>query len=621
LPDEDIEESKYDSTGLPRGYSLEALSGFRQATGLQSTSLGLKASGYADTLYFGSLSGSITLQSQDVLQNGVASQRSIQPTLVFRQVGMPFDGGWRADNSLGMINLPAVDLARKSPRISLPSPSMQGFTSEWRQGADFSLAVSTGQPGRFAGFPVTGFTVSNGNYTGLLASTRFKSADAIWSVAGMTAQANGVSSILAATPTGPGLLDAQGVYLAARRESGAKDAERYLQINAITGSNSGSDFQGNRNTAANALWFDGGFNFGAHQNTLGLFRMEPGLAWLDTPMASDLQGAYWRYSHRTRQWQTETALELFNSITGVTPNGYFANTTGRYQYSTSTSFGSTLSVRRFGAQAQSMSVYAQFANDWGNSRAQLEVASADTGERQLQIKFDHDWSHMEDVRLSTSLLFDRDHRLSGESQSQGFAINADWPLQNNLSLNNSFQGRWSTDQTQYTLNAALTWRISPKWSLQSSIYAIQGTSGAVSLAQSPLTPPVVASTTTQDMGVSVILRFDENAGRGRAPVGGAPGSAAGTLMGSVFLDANQDGLRNASEQGAPNVTVVLDGRFSTQTDAQGRFEFAYIAAGAHVLTVISDNLPLPWGLEKEGRTEVRVFTRDTTAVNIGAVRQ
>lgn len=37
--------------------------------------------------------------------------------------------------------------------------------------------------------------------------------------------------------------------------------------------------------------------------------------------------------------------------------------------------------------------------------------------------------------------------------------------------------------------------------------------------------------------------------------------------------------------------------------------------------MISDNLPLPWGLNKDGRVEVRVFTRDTTTVDIGAIRQ
>ena len=77
---------------------------------------------------------------------------------------------------------------------------------------------------------------------------------------------------------------------------------------------------------------------------------------------------------------------------------------------------------------------------------------------------------------------------------------------------------------------------------------------------------------------------------------------------------------DAGETGAPNVQVVLDGRYSVQTDAAGRFDFPVVAAGRHVITVISDNLPLPWALANEGRTEVDVGTRDRTNVSIGAQR-
>jgi hypothetical protein len=55
--------------------------------------------------------------------------------------------------------------------------------------------------------------------------------------------------------------------------------------------------------------------------------------------------------------------------------------------------------------------------------------------------------------------------------------------------------------------------------------------------------------------------------------GGAPGSPAGLIEGSVFLDENGDGRRNAGEQGAANIAVTLDNRFTTQTDAQRKFRF------------------------------------------------
>jgi hypothetical protein len=103
-------------------------------------------------------------------------------------------------------------------------------------------------------------------------------------------------------------------------------------------------------------------------------------------------------------------------------------------------------------------------------------------------------------------------------------------------------------------------------------------------------------------------------------LGGVPGSGSGRLSGVVYLDANENGRYDAGEWGAANVTVILDGRFSARTDPNGRFDFAVVAAGHHVLTVQADNLPLPWTLPGSGRTEVEVGTREHTTVTIGALR-
>ena len=88
----------------------------------------------------------------------------------------------------------------------------------------------------------------------------------------------------------------------------------------------------------------------------------------------------------------------------------------------------------------------------------------------------------------------------------------------------------------------------------------------------------------------------------------------------VYLDANNNGQPDAGEAGAANVTVVLDGRFSVQTNAAGRFSFPVVATGHHVITVVADNLPLPWVLIGDGRRETEVTTRDRTVISIGAQR-
>jgi hypothetical protein len=45
-----------------------------------------------------------------------------------------------------------------------------------------------------------------------------------------------------------------------------------------------------------------------------------------------------------------------------------------------------------------------------------------------------------------------------------------------------------------------------------------------------------------------------------------------------------------------------------------------VATGHHVITVVPDNLPLPWILANGGRAEVEVTTRDRTEISIAAQR-
>ena len=167
----------------------------------------------------------------------------------------------------------------------------------------------------------------------------------------------------------------------------------------------------------------------------------------------------------------------------------------------------------------------------------------------------------------------------------------------------------------------LTWQIAHRWDLLFSYYENRIGSYTSLVVNSPLTPPTPILQPWQGQrGVFLTLRFHDARGSHFAPLGGGPGSGSGRLTGVVYLDSNENGRFDSGEAGAPNVTVILDGRFSTRTDANGRFDFPAVAAGHHVLTVQQDNLPLPWTLTNQGRTEVEVGTRDRVDVNIGAQR-
>jgi hypothetical protein len=633
--DAEEKQNAYDNSGLPRGYSLESVWNERRSQNVRSSSLGLQASAYQGTLQYGTFSvqASAQRETQRELFTNTRNTASGLSSWTLRQMGMPFDGGWLTNNSLGVLNLPAPDLG--GSRLLLPSPSMRGLVTQWQNnglggaGERLNLTAAWGEAGGVQGFPLGRFDTTQGEYGLVSGQFQTPAQGGIWQGSAALGSSRGASPALGLTTALAGeRVSTDSLYLSTRREwQGPSQA--FVHAHALASrSNEGGAGLGFAPSSA-GLWADGGFQSGAHSYNAGVFKFDPQLAWAGTPVVSDLRGAQLRHAWRTRAWQTEVNVELLDSVSGLQSSGYFANANWRHQYSSTTSFGGALSLRRFAGDGQALVLFSQWRNGLGNTRAQVDIASASQGERQQRVALDHDWSELQSLRLATSLSLDNERRLSNgglvSTRSWGAAINADWDLGGNLSTNHSLQGRFSSGSRQYVLNSGLSWRFAPGWSLIGNVYASTGsTSSPVGLAQSPLTPLPDADTSTRERGVFVGLRYQHDAGRAQVPLMGVRGQGAGRLEGSVFLDANKNGTREASERGAANLTVLLNGRFATQTDAQGRFEFAFVAAGEHVITVVGDNLPLPWSLEQKGRsdarTSVRVFTRETSRVDIGAVQ-
>ena len=122
----------------------------------------------------------------------------------------------------------------------------------------------------------------------------------------------------------------------------------------------------------------------------------------------------------------------------------------------------------------------------------------------------------------------------------------------------------------------------------------------------------------RDRAIFLTVRYEDRAGTPAAPLGGAPGSGAGNIVGYLYFDSNDNERRDANESGAANVTILLDGRFSARTDNQGKFEFPSVVAGTHTISVIPDNLPLPYSVGGDGKRQVVVRTRESMIVDIAA---
>ena len=108
------------------------------------------------------------------------------------------------------------------------------------------------------------------------------------------------------------------------------------------------------------------------------------------------------------------------------------------------------------------------------------------------------------------------------------------------------------------------------------------------------------------------------------PVGGV-----GDLEGRVFLDANDNRIREPSEVGVAGIVVILDGIQAVRTDQAGYYRFEGVIDGAHRITLNADALPLPWLIEVDDKrgtgqpfvATVKLEVRSTTTLDIPASRE
>lgn len=541
------------------------------------------------------------------------------------QRGMPFDGGWQVDNALGDVNTPLIGLARLQPRFLLSSAPMAGIDTEWRGPSELQLVAGAGDPGIYEGIKVPTFQTLGGTTATLGAQL---SPASQWAVGGEFAAARDVTlyypslDSTATSATLPHFSSSTG-YLS----TAWQDRTSRAQLNVIDGS---VDGLGNSLGA----WFDASQTRGAFTNGLGLFRIDPNLAWGNQVITNDVQGGYYRLGYQSRRWVADVGVDEVSSVSGHGVHTTFLNGDARYQLSRDLGVGGVANIRHTeGINAWSLEGYLDDVNSWGTGRAQLDYAT-DSQARDCTLTLQQTWNVRAGTHLSTSVAVDRTGGsattpelapvLAPQSTVIRLAVYGGGELTARLSIDGSVQ--WA-DSVQgraapaTSADVSLIWQVARRWSVLGTYYENRVGSWTPLIVTSPLAPPTATVIPASgERGVFLTVRYQAARGSHFAPLGGLPGSGSGRLTGVVYLDTNENGRFDAGESGAPNVTVILDGRFSTRTDSNGRFDFPAVAAAHHVLTVQADNLPLPWTLTNEGRIEVDVGTRDRVDINVGAVR-
>lgn len=460
------------------------------------------------------------------------------------------------------------------------------------------------------------------------------------------------------------------------------DGNVRVQTNAIwsnrsTG-NAVSDIFGREGNAAGAL-VDASYRQGRTIHSGGVYYFDPGLTWGTSAVLNNAYGAYYRFSSSTQRWRWTFNLDAVDSVDGTGSSGVIVNGDLRRKLTFTTSLGLNSSLRIANGQTSTQLLgFVDFATGLGTSRAEAGW-SHDPVSDLFRIGFDQNWSLPASFpagsRLSTQVSYEHrrqsgespytlDSTLSEQTDSFGAAISAgatpfpgvglDATVAYNSNASSSATSIYGPlDSTggalgilssqrgeSFSATVVATARLSSNWSLTASYTDttsnLTSRYGLPLFGSSPLGP---TQNQIDDLRRSsfrlragyLTLRYSISAGRPQGALGlrQFPVGGVGNLEGRVFLDTNDNRVREPSEAGVPGIVIILDGIQAVRTDQAGYYRFEGIIDGMHRITLNADALPLPWFIESDDKrgtgqlfaATVEIGVRSTTKLDIAASRK
>jgi hypothetical protein len=599
----DVSEDMYgghNPEGWPRAFRAQLSASRITQNNTAANETGLQLGGMLDTPNYGAFSVDANFRTSNSDTYGSGALFTLW------ERALPMDGGWLGNNALGVFNTPSTDLARQQYRFYMPTIPTIGAATEWRQAGNLQLNAAVGEPGLYTGIYTPTFEGVGGRVATGGLQYRFSNE---WTAAMQVADVDDVG--LGIGPNASlGTTSARSGYAGAAWGTPTARA----QLNVIDSVMAGSSDE-------TGVWFDAGVRTERVFHSFGAFYLPPNLVWGNQPLPSNLEGAYYRADFQSRQWILDGGLDYVTPVSGPGRATLYAIGNVRYQYLTGLGVGGGANVLQGATNAWSAFGFVDYANLWGLGRAQINYAT-DNQQDSSQLTLDQSWNAGAGTNLSTSLLLGHLDSAGASANSVGAAVYGSVPLRSRLTL--AANARWTKAfgelaSENVLANISLNWGFAAGWIASLNYYESRNTGQIPLVVTSPI-PSLIPVVVQQlnDRTVFLALRYEWQGGTPSVPFGGAPGSGFGSVTGVVYLDANDNGRLDAGEAGAPNVMIVLDGRFSARTDAQGRFEFPAVGPGDHVLTVVPDNLPLPWSVAGDGRVSVQVRVRDQTQVEIPA---
>ncbi len=644
----DDASAAFDASGAPRSLLVESrLQSSSNAQG-HDRAAWVTLRGTVETANYGafSLDGSLRLFDRNTQQRQAAGA-----SFSLYQNAMPFGGGWAASQGLGVIQTLSPRLAVQQTSFFLPTRLIQGASTQWRNEAiGIAAQLSGGQTGSFASIAQGSF-YGSGNQVATLGvdllparAARSSLLPAGWSYSALARTASGSAGqvvpgygLSAGEPAGSGLMQSL------RWES----ADRFVQGNLLASRNqnpagASQAVPDGAKASRVGAWVDGALQAGTVMQRWGLNYLPADLAWQGAALGGNSQGGYYRWSQTGLRTQLEAQVSTLRpvdpAVGGVTLNQAGVSVNRRVDQHLG--IGGVVQLSGGTTSAVQVSGFSELHRPWADLRL---LAGAQTSGGRLVVRrvaADQGWLQLPgELRLSTSQALNSTSVGAqdasgaalgnyGTSLQLGITGGADVGDRLALGLNAQASLPVSVQAARiYTLNASMQWRLAPGWSLGGALGLSQSSGLTNPAAASPIpglpgtfTPYLYPAASSRDLWLT--LRYDFAAGSAVVPIGagGRAGAGGGAIEGIVYLDDNRNGRLDALEARAANVSVLLDGRYSTRTDAQGRFEFPFVAPGPHAVQVVAETLPLPWMMPADEALRIEVTPRETTHLEIGATR-
>lgn len=517
---------------------------------------------------------------------------------------------WSMDNRAGHIRATAPSLISSSYRYRLPAPIIEGISSTLF-GARTSVTITAGDLGQLRGRTFNVFENDNrtGDIAGVSATHRFNKN---WRAGLQWWDVNKAQF---------GTTQSSHTSTAGVLQYHDPDKKLTGQVHFLRNDN-----------GETGLWLDGSNDTQVWQHNYGIFRFDPDLKWLDdtASISNDREGLYMQSRYNRNRIRLGLGIERYETnidnnpaITGRKVTNTFGSLSYKISRNTHLNGSASLVQQRPGnglpsANEDTLTLLSNVSHRFGLGTSFWTASFTDRDSvadlsKRYEMVWDHEWKVRSNSQLRTGISYQKEDR--------GFETLTQTSLRlNTRRLYNSGRigldgglaiavaGGGITDKGRTSnANFGVLWNFRNKMQTGISLNWNKNVTRLVNGVENTITEKSILAT----------LRYDFSWGKPTRYLGAATGSSGnGTVIGIIFQDKNKNGLQEPGEPGIPNVTVFLDGGYSIETNAEGKFRFWPVPAGKHKLSISQDNVPLPWGLQDDSPQAIVVRTRKQTVMNI-----